>query len=109
MLPMRIKYLLLPALFLASCQVNVTPALDAADQLKTLFDREQANTRALVASANPPAATFQQFTMAQDASKEAFVAVYGALQANLASLGGYSPEELDAILERIVLLREATK
>lgn len=108
MLPMRIKYLL-PVLFLGACQVNVAPAVDGADQLKTLFEREQANTRALVASANPPAATFQQFTMAQDASKEAFLAVHSALLANLASLGGYSPEELDALLERLVQLREATK
>lgn len=64
-----------------------------------MFDREQAVNRALVEASNPQPATLQVYLAAQGETKQAFMAVFNAHLAHLASLGQVSPETVTKVIE----------
>lgn len=106
-----VKYLIsvLPLLLFAGCSVNIEPAVSAAGQMKALFAAEQANTLQLVQSANPPAGALQAFQAAQEETRSAFERVCASQVNYLASLGAVKPEEIEAILNKALELKEAMK
>ena len=114
----RIKHVAAVALALLlagcnSCPQQIQPLLSGMQQLKDLFEAEQANTQNLVASANPPAQVLELFTRTQKGTHSAYMDVYTAMARQVASIGQYSAEETLQLLEKltntIVLLKEWEK
>ena len=109
------RIFLIPVLFLAGCCIDkpaqVDPLLGGMEQLKALFETEQANTRSLVASSNPQPAVYEQFLRAQEATYGSYMVVYRAMAQQVASIGVFTPEQTEQLLQRItdtiVLIRGA--